>query len=59
MYNMPVQERRRLGLLGREHLLSKYNSLEHLPKWNDILINLYNQGTWENRKHKSYSFEEV
>ena len=59
MYNMPVQERRSLGLLGREHLLKNYNSLSHIPKWDQILTDLYNQGTWENRKHKSFNFEEI
>ena len=56
---MPIQERKNLGLLGREHLLKNYNSLTFLPKWDEILTSLYEQGTWENRKHKSYCFEEV
>lgn len=61
LFNMPVEERRNLGTLGREHLLNNYNSIVHLPKWDTILTKMYDElGSWENRKkYKTYSVEEI
>ena len=60
LYQMPEQERKRIGKLGREHLLKNYNPISWLPLWDQILTQIQEtKGSWETRKHKLFSVEEV
>ena len=61
MYNMPPEEREKLGKLGREHVIKNYNFEDFNKKWIDLMDHIHEKyGSWSNRKnYKSWTFEEV
>lgn len=59
---MTQEERKHLGKLGREHLLKNYNSINLLPKWDQIFDDILKKnGSWDekSKKHKTFSVMEV
>ena len=61
MYNMPKEERRKLGEAGRNHVLENYNFADFGRKWIDLMDHIHEKyGSWSSRKgYKSWTFEEV
>ncbi len=61
MYNMPKEERQKLGAAGREHVLKNYNFADFGQKWVDLMDHIHEKyGSWSTRKeYKPWTFEEV
>tara|TARA_R110002020_G_scaffold241737_5_gene455006 strand:- start:4094 stop:5353 length:1260 start_codon:yes stop_codon:yes gene_type:complete len=61
MYNMPKEERKKMGEAGREHVLKNYNFDDFGRRWVELMDHVHEKyGSWSNRKeHKSWTFEEV
>jgi len=60
IHNMTTEQKKRLGSLGRQHLLKNYNPEKLLPKWDRIFTELYQtKGSWESRKHQRWVLKEV
>ena len=61
IYNMTSQERKLLGMKGRNHVLRNYNFDSYRRKWIKLVDNIIdNHGSWENRNnYKSWNFLEV
>ena len=52
MYDMGAEERRKLGLLGRKHVLQNFNMQNFKSSWVNHMLNIYDaEGSWENRKN--------
>jgi hypothetical protein len=58
---MSSEERKKIGLLGREHVLKNYNYEDYGNAWTKILEEVYDKyGSWNTRKcYKGYSLTEV
>jgi glycosyltransferase involved in cell wall biosynthesis len=51
MLVMTKEERRDLGLKGREHVLKNYNFENFEQQWVDLILDIHERyGSWENRK---------
>ena len=61
MYNMPKEERQKLGAAGREHVLKNYNFADFGQKWVDLMDHIHEKyGSWSTRKeYRPWTFEEV
>ena len=61
MYNMPIEEREKLGKLGKEHVNKNYNFDSFGAKWVDLMTDIYEKyGSWENRKnYNNFRVEEI
>ena len=52
IFNMSEEERKKLGKLGREHVLKNYNFETFSTRWPEILDDIHKKyGSWENRKN--------
>jgi len=52
MFVMTPEERKELGLKGREHVMKNYNFETFNKQWVDIMTGIYeNEGSWETRKN--------
>ena len=60
-YNIPKEERERMGKLGRQHLLKNYNMESFSKKWDEILTHVVEtHGSWDTRKnYKAWELKEV
>ena len=58
---MNKEERKKLGSMGREHVLTNYNYDQYCSKWVEIIDNVCDKyGSWENRKnYQAWSFSKV
>ena len=61
IYNLSPEERKNLGLMGREHVLKNYNFEDYCKRWVDLMLDIYNnKGSWENRKgYANWNLKEV
>lgn len=61
MYNMPKEERKRLGLLGREHVIKNFELKRYVRQWDEILTKTYEtRGSWKTRKnYNRFSLVEI
>ena len=61
MFNLSAQERKKMGNLGREHVLKNYNFQNFNKTWVDVMTKLHEEeGSWETRKYnKSWTIKEV
>ena len=61
MYNMTKEERRELGLKGRQHVEDNYNYDQLCQRWDDALTKIHEKhGSWENRKnYKTWRLMEI
>jgi len=61
IHNMSKDERKALGLAGREHVLKNYNYDNYCDKWVEIFdATCEKNGSWENRKnYQPWSFSKV
>ena len=50
VYNMPAEEREKLGKMGYDHVQKHYNFDKYVDKWYNLLKDVHkNHGSWENR----------
>jgi len=54
MYEMPEEERLKLGEAGRQHILENYSFENYKKQWIEVLDRVHEEhGSWENRKKYS------
>lgn len=61
IYNMSKDERKELGLKGKNHVDNKYNFEKHIDRWEEVLKGVHKKyGSWEKRKnYKTWELLEV
>ena len=61
LYNMSPEERKELGLKGRQHVLDNYSFKLYGERWNELFQNLKeNHGSWDTRKnYRNWHLKEV
>jgi len=61
MYNMTKEDRKALGVKGREHVMKNYNFESFEKTWQDYMLSINEKhGSWETRKgYKSWELIEV
>jgi glycosyltransferase involved in cell wall biosynthesis len=60
MYNMPKEERQRLGSLGRAHVEANFNPEDKLQMWDELFQKVHSErGSWKTRKHDRWSFTKL
>ena len=61
MYSLSSDQRRDIGLLGREHVEKNYNFKDFAQTWVDVLTKIHEEcGSWETRNdYDGIRFEEV
>ena len=61
IYEMSPEERKKLGELGRQHVIKNYNFVQFEEKWVDLVDKIYKKfGSWSTRKnYRAWRFEEV
>lgn len=51
MYNMTREERKKMGALGREHVIKNYDYEDFKKKWVDLITRIHKEhGSWDTRK---------
>jgi glycosyltransferase involved in cell wall biosynthesis len=58
---MSKEERKEMGLKGREHTLKNYNFKNYIESWNRVLSGIHEtHGSWDKRKnHSSWNLKEI
>jgi glycosyltransferase involved in cell wall biosynthesis len=61
MLDMSREERKEIGLKGREHVLNNYNFENFEKTWVDVMTRIHEEsGSWENRKgYKPWDITEI
>jgi len=61
MYDMGKEERRKLGELGRKHVLENFNMDKYKSRWVEFMQKVYDQeGSWSTRKkYNGIVFKEI
>jgi len=61
MYDMGEEERRKMGKLGREHVLKNYNFKDFEKNWVDLMVKVYEEeGSWDTRtNYNGIYFKEI
>jgi len=61
IYNMTPEERRELGLKGKNHVDKKYNFNKYVNQWRVTLKDIHERhGSWDNRKKRpTWEFMEI
>ena len=61
MYDMGAEERRKLGIKGRQHVLDNFNMNKFKKQWIDLMLKIHEQeGSWSTRKnYNSVVFKEI
>ena len=61
IYNMTPDQRKLLGMKGRNHVVKNYNFSSFQRRWVNLIDSVVeNYGSWENRKgYKSWEFKEI
>ena len=61
MFSMPKNKRKKMGQLGREHVMKNYNFDDFNKVWVDTMLKIYEEeGSWETRKYqKRWYLKEV
>ena len=61
IFYMSKEDRKQLGLKGREHVLKNYNFEKFNKQWVDVMLRVHEKhGSWENRKnYKSWEIIEI
>mgnify|MGYP003112338792 CR=1 FL=1 len=59
--NMSKEDRKEMGLKGREHVLKNYNFKNYIESWDRVLTEIHEtQGSWGERKsYSSWNLKEV
>ena len=51
MYNMTHEERKKMGALGREHVIKNYDYEDFKKKWVELITRIHKEhGSWDTRK---------
>lgn len=60
-YNMPEEDRRKMGTLGRRHVLDNYGFDQYGNMWKETIKSVIEKhGSWHSRKnHQSWHFGEI
>ena len=61
LYNMSRDERRSLGMKGKDHVNKNYNFDSYTEKWDKLLKDVHERcGSWESRKnYKTWELKEI
>jgi len=61
MYNMTKQERKKLGILGQQHVAKNYSFSKFEKTWVNLMLDVHKKyGSWENRKnYKSWRVDSL
>jgi len=61
MFNKTPEERKQLGLKGRQHVEANYNFNDFIKTWDEIFTRIHEkEGSWETRNRKqNWTLEEV
>ena len=61
MYEMTPEERKKVGLLGREHVNNNYSFEKYVNSWDKLLKSIHEKyGSWDTRKnYQTWEFTEV
>jgi glycosyltransferase involved in cell wall biosynthesis len=61
IYNMTREQRKELGLKGRQHVLNNYGFDNFNKTWVDLMLEIHDKnGSWENRKgYKPWAITEI
>lgn len=60
MFNMPKEERERLGKLGQEYMLKEYNFKDFVKSWDELFEEITEKfGSWPNKLYKRWRLTEV
>ena len=61
MYELTEEQSDKIGLLGREHVLTNYNFDNFKKKWVDLMTDIHEKyGSWDNRKrYKPWELIEI
>ena len=60
MYNLSNEERKKLGALGREHVMKNYNFEDFNKSWVDLMLKVHKEyGSWESRKNHARRWEMI
>jgi len=55
IYDMPPEERKKMGLDGRQHVIKNYGFDVYSKNWEETLLEVHEKhGSWSTRKHKSW-----
>lgn len=60
IHNMSREERKQLGLKGREHVIKNYNFKDYVTKWDKLMSSVHEKyGSWQTRKnYNSWTLKE-
>jgi glycosyltransferase involved in cell wall biosynthesis len=61
LYHMGKEERDKMGMAGREHVLKNYNFATFEERWVEEMLKIHEtHGSWETRKgYQSITFKEI
>jgi glycosyltransferase involved in cell wall biosynthesis len=61
IFNMSKEERDKIGLLGRDHVMKNYNFEDFNKTWVDVMTKLHEEeGSWDTRKYtKRWTVKEI
>jgi len=58
--NIPKEQRKTIGQLGREHVMSNFNFADFIKRWDNIFTDIYtNKGSWPNKSYKAWELKEI
>jgi glycosyltransferase involved in cell wall biosynthesis len=58
--DIPKEQRKVIGQLGRQHVMDNYNFGDFIKRWDDIFTNIHtNKGSWPNKSYKSWELKEI
>ncbi len=60
MYEMPKEERLKMGQKGRQHVLTNYSMDKYISTWDRVLTDINSKhGSWEDREVKLWSLSKI
>lgn len=60
MYNMPKEERKQLGSLGRKHMEENFEKSQYIKAWDELFEKTLNDfGSWPNKNYERWVMMEI
>ena len=60
MYSMSKENRRDMGMKGRQHILDNYNFVNFQRAWINLMDDVTENGSWETRQgYNGIRFKEI